>query len=851
MECVSIEDFDEQDIDLGRDALPTKQHEDLDILTMSAAEIAKEIYDKAYGGKSPNGLVDFASSCIFSPVPRDSPFSDYHAEFWPIGPEYMEQESEAKYRGAVVNRPYDEPPDTDPPILHQFGSAPIKGTIGEALRAWLEIAALEKEQGGNVAQFLALMRETFGIPDSVQLHDLIPALRSTGEMAVAGLDKKLTPAVLGLENEQRLFNLVDHGRTRKDFKGVRHVDWARLKANFQGMVSQFVAEDLYFPQLNRRIDYKIIGRELPQIAMCVPVDYSLFGIKGKIVPNKQVIDYLAELRKDIIHGSEFARIRAKEIVVFDEDVSLPPFIAMKTAKQLSIGNLPPKFVFDEPDYEKDLGDRPQNIQRKWMADYAKTPEKMIDVVLYPIVVKKWDDIVTKKNRVDETIGPTEVSAISRTFVDALIPEDFFFQIHALAYVIHRDGNDAQQSIYSVMKMLKVPDGCFSKPKYRKLWETVSKYPQVINAMAKQLDRLVALHANFGSKTFLMTTKIGRILKTHGLTELGFSEIMRQRRNWWCAEYRRRAQHVAETSNRKDKRGIVRYQLRAKLFQHVCLYVSKAKGIEVKWNKNDVVQAMIRIAAKFMRKKARATALMNIGFYEKVIQLTVGATQEPSLAAILIDAYMDKHRHGTVVYTFQEALDEVMKSAAFFRDDLQNIFDNMTKSLTSVYEERALLFDELPLGEQDGMLDEMPGDIEDLLEYEDDEYIADFRRTAKEYGFDYADEDQAVEEHFVEPVDEMEMDWPTMIDTKRRPLQVNVRDMLPEDVAKAGYNVDDEGIEEAIDEIGEYPSDEEYQLYLQKIIRELRAKRLRNLALHGLHMLGGADPAPQPEGPDVT
>jgi len=572
-------------------------------LSDSALDIARGLLDEAWGGKSPDGGLDFPSACVLS---KSSDLgSDLHLDFGVV--QGTEQLSEVPWLADVTHTDVHGPSDSDAPFRYQTGELVPPGMFGKALRAYGQVMALAGEYAVPTEGYDSWFREQWGVDPDADLALAIPMVRSHGDSLWGGINRKLSPYAGAHSAASKQVKLAWHGRGRKDMGEHAVVSWPRLSAIAQIAGGALMVEDRRAAGRLKRIDFRVVRSEIPKAPKHLGQGLGRIAVRSgwatRDVSNG-AIEFVQGFRKTALTLAR-GGLGPSEALNVDPGVDVPAAAVLRYLQETAVPGVPHvnflemgEAVFDiEPVPVKQKLDVPGGERMNVYNAFA--------AVIRPYVDRHYAELPTSATVRDAIDTVKEVpmadssQAVLRRVIGVCVPDDFLLRMYRLYTVAHRDAERGNEIVSTVLRTFDAPRSVFETRDWVAVGRRVKSAVKCRDWLAEEIARSINRHLHEHGTESPAVGKLRRILSSEGTGDIAIAEIVRQRRNWWSQEYRRRA---------KDRPGRrVEYQIRGRLFREVRIDVQAGGSVVATRTSPQLVGALTGIARAYLRKRKKRGA----------------------------------------------------------------------------------------------------------------------------------------------------------------------------------------------------------------------------------------------------
>lgn len=625
-----------------------------DILTDSALDIANGLLDQAWGGKFPQGGLDFPSACVLS---KSGPeHSDLHLELGIV--EATDSVSEVPWLADLTHGEVQGPHDSDSPFKFINGEGDIPGMFGTALKAYGQVIAILDEYGVPWESYDKWFRSQWGIDPNLDLSIAVPILRSHGAAMWGGLARKLAPSSYCNIATSKQVRVRWHGKSRKDFGEDALVDWPRLTAIAQTIGSYLLVEDK--TAKTKRIDFRIVKAEIPKApkrpgdVLCTFPYPEKWEIRDTVLG---ALEFLNGFRKASLHLARNAlgttgtlklgqnvQIPGETLAEFIKEHRLPP-------APVDIGEADDSGVFDFLDEPRDR---------------TKVHEDGPNLTIYtafasairPYIVKNWD----KMPRGFEIYGYQEAildvdsdakhatEGKVRDLISLAVPDDFLLRVYRVMCVAKKARDPANATVVALLRALRAPRSVFQTHDYVSVGASIKANPACWTWLLAEIGKQISANVYSKGINYSFTSNLWRILSSNANGDIALAEILRQRKNWWANEYIRRAKL------RPEKR--VLYQVKARLFRATQIVIEEQGTVYVNKEHEALIGALVQSVRAFLRKR-------------RAFKFNVEHIIDPGRNSLLEYArHLDRTYHPTVKW--EEGVLDYYRSIEYMADDVREI-----------------------------------------------------------------------------------------------------------------------------------------------------------------------------------
>jgi len=623
-----------------------------DILSDSALDIARGLLDEAWGGKSPDGGLDFPSACVLSRASEAG--SDVHMELGVVSD--TESLSAIPWLADVTHTEVQGPSDSDAPFRYQSGELVPPGMFGKALRSYGQVMALAGEYGVPTAGYDSWFREQWGVDGDADLSLAIPMVRSHGDALWGGINRKLSPYASAHSAASKQIRVTWHGRSRKDIGEHSVVAWPRLNAIAQIAGGALLVEDRRARARLKRIDFRIVRAEIPQAPKHlgsglghIPVrqSWELRSI------SRGAIEFIQGFRATAL---VLARGGLGEALSVDPAVEVPSATILKYLQEQAVPGIPHVNFLEMGDPVFDLV--PPPVKPALTVD--KGPEmnvyNVFAAVTRPYIDKHYDKLPTARtlrlamDAVREVPNSDANLKVVREVVATAVPDDFLLRMYRLYTVMHRDPEKGEEIVSTALKTFDAPRSVFETRDWVAVGRRVKNSAKCRGWFVEEIARGISRHVREHGQQSPVIGRLRRILSAEGTGDVAVAEVVRQRRNWWANEYRKRSR------DRPARR--VEYQIRSKLFRVTRVDINARGKVDVAQTSPALVGALESVARAYLRKRKGKGA---------------PDPTAPDPGRMSLFAYA-LHLDGLLApaYSFTEGVKQYRRSAMMLEDDVLEI-----------------------------------------------------------------------------------------------------------------------------------------------------------------------------------
>lgn len=569
-----------------------------DILADSALDIARGLMDEAWGGKSPDGGLDFPSACVLSKSSELG--SDLHVELGVVAG--TEQLSDIPWLADVTHTDVQGPSDSDAPFRYQSGELVPPGMFGKALRAYGQVIALAGEYGVPVAGYDSWFREQWGVEPGADLTLAVPMVRSHGDALWGGINRKLSPYSSAHAATSKQVRVTWHGKGRKDMGEHTVVAWPRLTAIAQIAGGALMVEDRRARGRIKRIDFRVVRHELPK----APKNLGT-GVGRIQVRNNWEVRAISKGAIEFVQGFRAsALVLARGGLGYSSALSVAPGVEMPAAtilqylQEQSVPGIPHVNFLAMGDAVFDL--EPTPVKRPLTIENGTSMNvyNAFAAVTRPYIDRYFSELPTAqtiRRSVDAVReSPTAVAAqeVLRRAIALTVPDDFLLRMFRLYTVANRSIEKGHEIVSTALRTFDAPRSVFETRDWFAVGRRVKRAQKCQGWFAEEVARGIGRYVREHGQQAPVIGRLRRILSAEGVGDVAVAEVIRQRRNWWSCEYRRRSK------DRPTRR--VEYQIRSKLFRVAHVEITESGTVVASDNTPQLVGALASIARAFMRKR---------------------------------------------------------------------------------------------------------------------------------------------------------------------------------------------------------------------------------------------------------
>jgi len=635
-----------------------------DILADSALDIARGLMDQAWGGKSPEGGLDFPSACVLSKTTDLA--SDVHLELGVV--QHTEALSDLPWLADVTHSDVSGPSDTDSPFRYQAGEMNPPGMFGKAVKAYGQVIALAREYGVDTSAYDKWFRAQWGVDPSADLTMAIPVVRSHGEALWGGIGRKLAPHSAAHTAASKQVKVMWHGRGRKDMGEGKLVAWPRLTAIARLAGGALLVEDRYARSKPRRIDYRIVKRELPDAPKHMGTALSRIP-----APDTWEVRTTANGALEFIQGFRSVALALARAGVggsgalhVAEDLEIPSKAILDYLRENQHITVPRVDFLAMGEAVFDLDEVPPNPSLSIPQGEVLNVYNAFAAIIRPFVARNFQHLppahVLRQAILKQQDGPFggefEALHVVRRAVANCVPDDFLLRLYRLYTVAHKSKEKGEEVVTMALKAFKAPRSVFETRDWVAVGRRVKNSTPCLTWMAEEIARSIGRHVKEKGMETALAGKLRRILSSEGTGDIAFDEIVRQRRNWWVGEYRRRAKWVPDRK--------VEYQIKAKLFRHTTIHLEAGGEVTVRQGDPALLTALESVARAYLRKRK--------GKFAPDPDPPAPGSEALMSYALRLDESLKPP------YPFVSGVNSYLRSVAFLQDDVRAVFvyvsDNM-------------------------------------------------------------------------------------------------------------------------------------------------------------------------------
>jgi len=635
-----------------------------DILADTALDIANGMLNDAWGGKAPAGGLDFPSACVLS---RSSDIaSDVHVDIGLVHD--TEQLSALPWLADVTHTEVQGPADTDSPFRYQAGEITPPGMFGKALKAYGQVCAIATEYGVDVKGYDSWFREQWGVPEDADLTMAVPMLRSHGDALWGGINRKLSPYASAHSAASKQVRVTWHGGNRQDMGEHKLVSWPRLSAIARVAGGALMVEDRHAKGRLNRIDFRVVKGELPVAPSGIGQNLARIPVRSGWETrsiSRDALEFITGFRAVAL---QLARggLGDTGVLSLDDSIEIPATALLAYLKEAAVPGIP------RVDFLA-MGEAVFDIEVERAGPSVKPGEgqemnvyNAFAAVTRPYIDKNSPDIppahILRRalHVVQEDPAATDAAKIIRDTIATCIPDDFLLRMYRLYTIVNKSKEKGEDIIVAVLKTFDAPRSAFETRDWVAVGRRVKNAIKCRDWFCEELARGISRYRLEHGEQAPIVGKLRRILSSEGTGDIALAEIIRQRRNWWAHEYRRRAKFE------EDRR--VEFQVKAKLFRHTQIEVSASGNVVCNESSPALVSALGASARAFMRKRKGFNAVdpeapdpgrMGLGQYAQ---------------------YLDDMLHPS--YSYVDGVFSYRKSVEFLVDDVVRVVKYIAENMPS-------------------------------------------------------------------------------------------------------------------------------------------------------------------------
>jgi hypothetical protein len=653
-----------------------------DILADSAMDIARGLLDEAWGGSSPDGGLDFPSACVLSRASEQT--SDMHVDLGVV--DDTEQLSAVPWLADVTHTDVQGPSDSDAPFRYQSGELIPPGMFGKALRAYGQVVALAGEYGVDIRGYDSWFREQWGVDPNADLSLSVPIVRSHGDALWGGINRKLSPYSSAQAATSKQVRVQWHGKGRKDMGEHAVVAWPRLTAIAQIAGGALMVEDRRARGRIKRIDFRVVRHELPKAPKNLGTGLGRIKVRDKWelrTISRGAIEFIQGFRATALILAR-GGLGATAALSVDPGVEMPATAILRYLQEQSVPGIPHVNFLAMGDAVFDL--EPTPVKRPLAIDGGTKMNvyNAFAAVTRPFIDKHFHELPTARtlrqaaDAVNESARAEASQIVIRRALALAIPDDFLLRMYRLYTVANRDVEKGNEIVSSALKTFGAPRSVFET----RDWVAVGR--RVKNSLAcrgwftEEIARGVGRYTREHGQQAPIVGRLRRILSSEGTGDIAVSEVVRQRRNWWSHEYRRRSR------DRPTRR--VEYQIRSKLFRVAHVDIKESGAVSAPDSTPQLVGALAAVARAYLRKRKGK------GQKDPV-------PPDPGRMTLLQYAHhLDLHLRPN--YLFVSGVDQFLRSLKMLEDDVVAIMGYIAENMPDHAYPVGIELEEAPPGDDD-------------------------------------------------------------------------------------------------------------------------------------------------------
>jgi len=578
----------------------------LSIANMSVQDICSGLLQKAYCGKVPEGGFDFPTTVGVVRVPEGR--GDLHVDIKP----YQEVSPQL---GALSVKKHTKPVTRQIEIERQHTTSPFAyskrvtnpiGLMGKALKAYGKVVAIMQATGNDYTAYDTWFRQEWNVDQEENLSFFIPNVRSPNAVLLAGLKRKLEPAIHAYTSEERQVHVKWHAVTRLKYGENAMVDWNRVSTIAKMKALEIFVEDPYYCGRRMRLDFCINPAEVPK-APSVRINKDAFAVKtaGHVVRNKGIVDYYSSFHgsKEMYEHDYYGYLEEKEGYEPNPEVAL--MLAVK-----NFVNRPtamPTFVIATQTYEEKEQEEEQEFEddedllrptipidlTKFRYQYD---DEFFNQILGHFMLKRKftrNDLNDLKN----VLHNKELSATvtdRQRIIDKWIPLDILKIFGIAVGKLWTSHGRAGKAVGRILKnfQISIQSGTSMNPIL--LWKNNRGGEHIFERIIRRLlyigDRLIGYNSYRFNITSSLLSYINQSVDAADIVQ----KLVYSRRNFWANQYYDRA---LTSSDR-----VVEFQLRAKLMQKQDFKIDVNQKPMVTVDQSSTVKTLFDIIERYIDKR---------------------------------------------------------------------------------------------------------------------------------------------------------------------------------------------------------------------------------------------------------